>query len=219
LKAKTSFYVIAQIAAVAVVLILISLPLESASHQEAATSSSYPQYTFTASSCASTSTTVTNMLPVSSEAQLISMVNDSFSEHLGHFSSRETFAVTNDFEDGAQMVWSGRTGFGGNYTGLRAINEVYEGFLEPTTSLSVVNESWTLSPTGAESAVVYSTLNFTGHNNDWGNFDAQVLGRDYYVAASGWKISQEFWNFTSFYEQYPITTMFAPGPSDDSCYH
>jgi hypothetical protein len=160
------------------------------------------------------------MVPVSSEAQLLSMVNASFSEHLLHFGSRETFAVTNDFQDGAQMVWTGNTaGFQGNYNGLRAINEVFEGFLGPTTSLSIVNETWTLAPAGAESAVVYSTLNFTGQSNVWGNFDFQVVGRDYYVAANGWQISQELWNFTSFYAQYPISTMSGPGPSDDSCYH
>jgi len=95
---------------------------------------------------------------------------------------------------------------------------VYEGFLEPTNSLSI-NGSWTLAATGAESAVVYSVLKLEGTSNVWGNFTAQLVGRDYYVAANGWQISQELWNFTSLYVQYPINTMFGPGPSDDSCYH
>ena len=222
MKRKTGAYMVAQAIAFIVVLVLISLPLESPAQQESPSSStSTAQLTLTSSSCTSTSVAAESMPPVSSEAQLLSMVDASFSEHLLHFSSRETFAVTNDFQDGAQMVWTGDTGglFGGNYTGLRAINEVFEGFLGSTTSLSMVNETWTLAPTGAESAVVYSTLNFTGQNNVWGDFDGQVVGRDYYVAADGWQISQEFWNFTSFYEQYPMSTMFGLGPSDDSCYH
>ncbi len=226
LKAKTSAYVAAQIAAFAAVLVLISLPLESGSQQPISAPSTSQELTFTSFSCTSTSKAVTNVLPVSSESQLLSMVNSSFTEHLLHLGSRNTFAATNDFEDGAQMAWSGSGfanagGFAGNYTGLRAINEVYEGLLEIPTSLSIVNESWTLATTGPESAVVHSSLGFEGYGNatHGEGFDAQVVGTDYYVAANGWQISQEFWNFTSFDWQYSFSTMFGPGPSDDSCYH
>ncbi len=219
MKAKTSAYVVAQALAVVIVLVLISLPLEAPNSHEAPTSStSSQQLTLTASSCTSTSTTVERVLPVSSEAQLLSVVNATFSDHLLHFTLRDTFDVTNDFENGAQMVWAGNTeGFGGNYTGLRSINEVYEGFLEPTTALSVINESWTLAPIGSESVVVYSTLDFEGHNNIWGSFDAQILGRDYYVAANGWQISQESWNFTRFAVQNSLEAM-PYGPAGASCY-
>ena len=125
-----------------------------------------------------------------------------------------------DYGPNPEMVWNGVTqGLGGTYTGLRAIDETFEGFMGATSSFSVDNETWRTTPIGSDSALVNSTFSFNGENGVVGSFSGAVVGRDYYSQVDGgWYISQEDWNFTSFNVQYAQTSMFGLTPSDVSCY-
>ncbi|HUH99750.1 MAG TPA: hypothetical protein VLU99_08450 [Nitrososphaerales archaeon] len=211
-------FLVAQGVTVAAVLALVSLPLGTQVTNPPTSSPTTTSSTQVAETC--TLAVVADPLPANAtEGQFDAYANSSAMAHLVNFASRNITTLTNDFGPEAQVSWSGNTqGYGGSYNGTREINELYEGFLEPTKTLAITNESVTVVPIQSGSAVVVYTFDFSGNNRLWGNFAGAVVGQDYYNSANGWQISREDWNFVAFDIQYSLETMSGGSSSSTSCY-
>jgi hypothetical protein len=112
--------------------------------------------------------------------------------------------ILQDYLPNATMKWSGTTmGLGGTYVGTGNISLVFQAFFGQAISLNTSIDSFNVTNISSGTGDIGANLSFTGRSPIWGAFNGTVSASYHYVFQNGnWLISQEDWNFESFYQQY-----------------
>ncbi len=143
-------------------------------------------------------------------------VSGSFAQHMLFLKSRNLSAIVSQYEPNASVTWIGvqgpvaiETPAAGTDNISRALDALlYQpcGSHDTVKSFAVENitQSAVFAPDG--SAVVNSTFSFSGNSSLWGEFRGDVSARDTFSHSKtgAFLISQENWNFTRYYEEYPV---------------
>lgn len=147
----------------------------------------------------STTTSIFTTINASEEVSL------AFANHMMLIPSMNVSALVRGYEDNATMAWTGAIGFvGSDLNGANvaiAWNRLFQG--PSDTDFLLGNETYHVAPVGSR-YVVSSNFDFQASNYVLGKINGTVSGQDSYVnVGSRWLISNEIWNFTSFYIQNP----------------
>ncbi len=170
-------------------------------------------YRVSTTTATSTSTSTVTVHAVTDQVAAI------YASHLLSFGSRNASELAGQYEENASLLWIGRIeGLQGNYTG-QDIHTLYAYWTAHSLVLYVTNESqpkMQVEATGggnsAESVTVNSTFIFGGESTIVGAFNGTVAAETVYVrlgpgdSSASWLISQETWDFLSYWEQYPLVT-------------
>lgn len=144
-------------------------------------------------------------------------VSSAYANHLSLFSSKNVSATVSQYTDDANVTYEGQAaGLQGNYTGTSDIRILIAADISKTTLFFIANETQPSiqvetmgSGDSVVSVVVNSTFNFRGESPVFGNINGTVSARTTFVpgsASGNWLISNETWNYLSYWVQYPVST-------------
>ena len=135
-----------------------------------------------------------------------SLVFQAWLSHLDKIQSGNISEALTDYAQYPTMSWSGYSnGMGGNYIGVAEINLTLQTFSARMTSLHFTVESFnsTVYPNGTRDIGAF--MAFTGSKSSIGTFNGTLSAKYQYVYQGGkWLISQEDWNFESFFTEYAV---------------
>jgi hypothetical protein len=154
---------------------------------------------------ATTTTTVTELLP----AEEYSQVASAYANHLFALSTRNVSSLLSGYESNATVEWTGDAdGLTGTYTGVGdgpgEIGRVLEQFPGNMVNLTLSEESQPTVGVQGGHLVAGSTFDWDGFNSRDGNISGVVAAQDSFAyVGNTWLIARETWNWTGFDCQFP----------------
>jgi hypothetical protein len=154
---------------------------------------------------ATTTTTVTELLP----AEEYSQVASAYANHLFALSTRNVSSLLSGYESNATVEWTGDAdGLTGTYTGVGdgpgEIGRVLEQFPGNMVNLTLSEESQPTVGVQGGHLVAGSTFDWDGFNLRDGNISGIVAAQDSYAyVGNTWLIARETWNWIGFVCQFP----------------